>query len=477
MQLGRWWIAGLAAVCCGLSAAQSPPSEAEIDALRRQVDALSQRLQDLEARYAADQAAATDQAAAEAAERADSPRVTLDAGGLRVRSADGAFEHRVRLRLAHDFAWFSQDDALKRALGDEQDGTDFRFARLTMQGRLWDDITYQGEFEFAGQDGGDAPKFRDVYAQYNGIPYGGDRAFDVRIGHFKEPFSLDELNAITVRQFLETPLLNVFAPSRNAGLQLSDALLGEPKAERLTWALGVFKETDDIPSNNDSDEDQGWQVTGRISGLPVYADDGRRLLHLGAAYSRRNPDGALLRYGLRPESRLALFRYADPDNLPVGFRLRDARADDVNLYGLELAGVYGPLSLQSEYIRSDVDTTLGGDLRFDGWYLQGAWLLTGEHRPYRHESGRFDAPKPARPFRLKGGERGWGAWELAARYGAVDLSDGPVRGGEHESLTFGLNWYLNPNVRVSANYIRNDIEHDLYAGAFDVFQTRLQLEF
>jgi len=52
-----------------------------------------------------------------------------------------------------------------------------------------------------------------------------------------------------------------------------------------------------------------------------------------------------------------------------------------------------------------------------------------------------------------------------------------MRGGEHESLTFGLNWYLNPNVRVSANYIRNDIEHDLYDGAFDVFQTRLQLEF
>jgi phosphate-selective porin OprO/OprP len=458
--------------------AQDIPTHAEVEALRQQVDALTRQLNSLEARYAADEAKG--RASVPANQTSDTPeaKVSLDGNGLRIRSADDAFEARIRLRIAHDFAWFKQDRELADAIGKEQDGTGFRMARLRLQGKAWNDFTYVGEFDFAGQTGEDTPKFRDVYLQYNGIPYFAGNDLDLRIGHYREPFSLDELNTITGgRQFMETPLLNVFAPSRNTGIQISDALLGKPKEERLTWALGIFKETDDIPSSNDSDEDQGWQVTGRVTGLPYYADGGRKLIHLGGAYSRRNPDGARLAYGLRPENRLALFRYADPDNLPVGFRLRDARADDVNLYGLELAGVYNGLSFQSEYILSDVDTSFGGNVDFDGWYAQAGYLFTGEHRPYRNDSGRFDGPKPLRPFKLKGEDRGWGAWELLARYSAVDLTDGIIRGGEHAAWTLGLNWYLNDNVRFFANYTRNQIEHDLYDGDFDVLATRVQFEF
>jgi len=481
MRHRRWFWALFVSLATTLGAWAQPPSPAtaeEIAALREQVRQLSEQLNRLEARYAEDKAN-QEKAAEEAAKvKENAPKVTLDGGGLRVRSADGAFEHRVRLRIAHDFAWFNQDDELEDVIGDEQDGTGFRMARIRLQGKVWDDFTYVGEFDFAGENGEDTPKFRDVYLQYNGIPYIGGNAFDLRIGHFKEPFSLDELNGITTgRQFMETPLLNVFAPSRNAGLQISDALLGEPKAERFTWALGIFKETDDIPSSDDSDEDQGWQITGRVTGLPYHADEGRRLLHVGAAASVRNPDGEPLRYGVRPESRLALFRYVDTDDLPLGFRLRDARADDVNLYGLELAGVLEGFSFQSEYVVSDVDTTFGGNLDFDGWYAQAGYLLTGEHRPYRHESGIFEAPEPLHPFSYRGENRGWGAWELLARYGAVDLNDGFMRAGEHKALTIGLNWYVNDNVRWFVNWTRNDIEHDLYDGHFDVLATRLQLEF
>ena len=477
MKLGLSCIMALFAIAMpvwGQSA--DTPSAREIAELKEQIERLSNQLNSLEARYAASQDLQLERESMAEAEKATSPKVTLDGGGLRVRSVEGAFEHRVRLRLAHDFAWFSQDRSLKRALGEELDGTDFRAARIQLQGKLWEDFTYTGEFDFVGQTGADSPKFRDVFLQYNAIPFFGENTLSFRAGHFREPFSLDELNPIVTRQFMETPLLNVFAPSRNAGVQLSGAFFGEPSARRMTMAVGFFRETDDWPSSNDSD-DRGWQVTGRVTGLPYYADEGRRLLHAGAAFSHRDPDGARLRYGLRPESRLALFRYADTDNLPVGFRLRDARADNVNLYGLELAGVFEGFSFQSEYIRSAVDTVLGGNLNFDGYYFQAGYLFTGEHRPYRHASATFGAPKPLRPFSWRGEKRGWGAWELVARYGAVDLNAGPVRGGEHRSLTFGLNWYLNENVRLFANYTRNDIEHDLYKGSFDMFATRIQLEF
>jgi phosphate-selective porin OprO/OprP len=60
------------------------------------------------------------------------------------------------------------------------------------------------------------------------------------------------------------------------------------------------------------------------------------------------------------------------------------------LLGGELAVVYGPLSFQGEYIRTEVDRDLGGDLDFDGYYAYASWFLTGESRNYRPGKGIFD---------------------------------------------------------------------------------------
>jgi len=478
----KWWKPGIAVLLAGSSAAwaqapaEPPPDPQEIQALQEQIQDLERRLDGLWKRYDTDQ----QETAKKDAEKAKTtPKVALGQDGLKISTPDGAFEAKVGLRLIHDFAWFSQDDELKNVFGDEQDGTGFRAARLVLQGKVFSDLQYQAEIDFAGQTGADSPIFRDVFLQYNGIPYGGDLAFDIRAGHFKEPFSLDELQSVFDRSFQEKALVNVLVPSRNAGIQLSDALIGEPKKERLFWQLGAFKDTDDLPSSNDSDEDQGYQITGRLAGLPYYAEDGRKLVHLGAAYSRRNPDGARLPYAARPETRLSLFRYANTDSafLPGGFRLQDARADNVNLYGLEAAAIFGPFSFQSEYIRSDVETTFGGDLTFDGWYAQAGWVITGENRIYRHDVGRIQKPTPERPFSFRGETRGPGAWEVLARYGEVDLSDRSIYGGEHAAATLGLNWYLNKNFAITWNYTHNEIEHPLYGGDFGVFQTRIQLDF
>lgn len=461
--------------------AEPPPDPAaaaeEIEALKAQIADLERRLDGLWNRYDTDQ---QEQAKKDAEKAKTSPKVALGADGFKVSTPDGEYETRIGIRLIHDWAWFDQDSELRNVVGDEQDGNGFRAARIFVQGKLQTNLQYQFEIDFAGENSADVPRFRDAFVQYNGIPYGGDRGFDLRVGHFKEPFSLDELESIFDRFFQEKALPNVLVPSRNAGIQISDALIGEPKKERLFWQFGVFKDTpDDFPSSNDSDEDQGYQLTARVAGLPFYAEDGRKLLHLGAAYSRRNPDGARLPYSARPETRLSLFRYANTDGalLPALFRLQDARADDVNLYGLELAAVYGPFSFQSEYIRSDVDTTFGGDLTFDGWYAQAGFVLTGENRVYRHDVGRLQKPSPAKPFSFRGEKRGLGAWEVLARYSEVDLSDRSVFGGQHSAATLGLNWYLNKNFGVTFNYTHNEIDHALYDGDFGVFQTRFQLEF
>ncbi|MDX9976034.1 MAG: hypothetical protein RBU21_23850, partial [FCB group bacterium] len=162
MNRRRWRWAALAGLSIAWGAwAQEPPdpppAPAEIEALREQVRSLTHQINGLEARYAADQANAEESTQAAAEEKAKAPKVTLDSGGLRVRSADDAFEHRIRLRVSHDFAWFNQDKELEDFIGDEQDGTGFRMARLRLQGKVWNDFSYLAEFDFAGQTPEDSP--------------------------------------------------------------------------------------------------------------------------------------------------------------------------------------------------------------------------------------------------------------------------------------------------------------------------------
>lgn len=100
-----------------------------------------------------------------------------------------------------------------------------------------------------------------------------------------------------------------------------------------------------------------------------------------------------------------------------------------------------------------------------------AICLTGEHRPYRTERGIFGGIQPKNNF---GSNGGWGAWEVAARYSHIDLNDKGVGGGELGDFTFGMNWYLNPNVRFMFNYVHADLED---SGEANIIQSRFQVAF
>ncbi len=78
----------------------------------------------------------------------------------------------------------------------------------------------------------------------------------------------------------------------------------------------------------------------------------------------------------------------------------------------------------------------------------------------------LDARPAKGPLRLRSLERGGsGAWEVAARISSLDLDDDGTDGGELDDLTFGVNWYLNPNTRLMLDYILADL--DPAAGAPD----------
>ncbi len=123
---------------------------------------------------------------------------------------------------------------------------------------------------------------------------------------------------------------------------------------------------------------------------------------------------------------------------------------------------------------SRVRTGDAGRRNFDGYYVQASYFLTGEHRSYSKSSGIFGSVKPNRNFSLDGG---LGAWELALRLSELDLDDGPIYGGREQNISVGVNWYLNPVMRIMFNYINADIDHALYGGDINIFQTRFQFQF
>jgi phosphate-selective porin len=127
----------------------------------------------------------------------------------------------------------------------------------------------------------------------------------------------------------------------------------------------------------------------------------------------------------------------------------------------------GPGSLRAEYThvtderlgQSYTDSDLS-DARYQSWYVQGTWLLTGEPktRPV----------KPALDF--PGG--GVGAVELTGRYDRIwfDSVDGTAEAfanpraenilltGER-AVTLGVNWTLNRFIKLQFNAIREHVDN------------------
>ena len=70
---------------------------------------------------------------------------------------------------------------------------------------------------------------------------------------------------------------------------------------------------------------------------------------------------------------------------------------------------------------------------------------------------------------------GTGAWQVALRLDSVDFDDESVSGEEVDSITLGVNWWLNPNTRIALNYITSD--YDNLDEDVDALALRFQWDF
>ena len=355
--------------------------------------------------------------------------------GYKLSSSDGEHSLKFGGRIMSDYAiWNNGDETFS--------GTEFRRVRFFNSGKVYGNVKYKLQLDFAG--GG--VSFKDVYMEV-AMPYAGN----VKVGHFKEPFRLEALTSSKYITFMERALPIAFSPERNVGVMLHESFMDD----KLSIQAGLFREAS---SGNDKMIDDVRNITTRITFLPINNDN--NLLHLGAAFSSRSSSDDTYSVSSRAENHL-------------GTKLLDMDLDNVtgmNLMGAEMAFVMGSFSVQGEYVMNSVEAM--EDYSFSGYYGQVSYFLTGEKRKYKNSLAGFDRVKPNK--NMKEGE-GLGAFELAARYSSMDLSE--AHAGTLNDITVGLNWYLNPCTRLMFNYVMGTLDDHGVETTENTFQCRMQIDF
>lgn len=384
-------------------------------------------------------------------------KVAAHGGGLSWSSEDGEIEIGLAGRIFLDWNLIETNSQFDESRpGLEGSGAEIRSARLRVEGRVYQIVSYRVEYDFERRN----PTAQDVWIGLAVIP----RIGRLRFGHMKEPFSLTAMTDGTDIIFMERALpAEAFAPGRNVGIALSNSLLDD----RMTWQFGAFQVTDDFAKG--FADGSAHDVTARLTGLAWYADEGRKLLHLGLSYSHqfRSRDSPV-RFQSRPETHLTSVRTVDTGSFD---------ADDVDLLTPELALMFGRVLLQAEYFYVPVKRSGVKDLNYDGFYITLSIFVLEGRRPYNMREGYFGRVVPAQNFRPT--RPGWGALELAGRISELDTNGPSLKGGKELNFTFGANWYLNPNARIMLNYIRasEDDRPDGRNGDLHVVQTRVQVDF
>ncbi len=421
-----------------------------------------------------------------------------------------------------DTAYYSQSDENIATVGDAQDGTGFRRARIAVTGQVAEHTNYQVEMDFATAG---RPSFFDTFFEQTEIPYLGA----VRVGQFCQPFSVDSLTGFRNLTFLERSLpFLAFVPFRRVGIS-SAHLSGD---EQTQWTYSVFRTGgfNNAPLGDDRfatdfGDVGGYSFSTRATHLLWYepcAND-RHLWHIGGGYNfsvlgandafgsgtAGNAGSPRPFYHARTTPEFGPIGYPElggsfgnaVNGTPIFVDTGRYEAHDFHLFGLETVLQDGPVGFTAEYMATIVNSVTGA-VPYQGGYLQIAYRLTGEHRAYDKKTGTLTKLVPENDFVTIGkkGIGGWGAWEIAARYSIVDLRNpddldghyyvsatntftgsaavGAQGNGVLQDTTLGLTWFLNAHTKLQVNWIHAMLENEVrgFSDA-DLFVGRAQIDF
>lgn len=440
--------------------------------------------------------------------------------GLQAESAHKDFRVKVGGRVQMDQVAFTEGPGPSQPQNQGglapllRDAIDFRRARLRVDGRMYELYDFVGEYDFSNQLNANASTFptesslgnyaaiTENWIQIREVPGVGI----IRGGNQKDPFGFEHLTSSRWLNFMERSYAqDLYEGPFNNGFVPGVRLLNTTVDQRATWSVGAFKNT--ANPFGFIDNSSGNAAVGRLTWLPYYEDEGKKLLHLGVAGRAMQTNNGQVRYRTRGNLR-------DGPPGPLNAIYLDSGllgGDWINQMGLELVGNNGPWSFQSEYFGNWLYNTTSATGAFDptspnygtaglqpngapcgtyftnSGYAEVLYFVTGESRSYDRLEARFDRPIPRNNFyvvrdstgRLRASE---GAVQVAMRYQYVCLSDHEINGGTLNALTAGVNWMFNPNARLYFNYdfayrdFTNNLNNNA-SGWITGFGTRLAFDF
>lgn len=420
--------------------------------------------------------------------------------GAVLESSDKAFRLHVGGRIEFDNTWYQYTRSLPFTL---EDGADMRRARLRADGTIGETVDFMAEVNFANiQDVTNESNTTQIgsvgltnfYVTFKDVPY----LENVRLGHFKQPIGLEHLTSGNDLYYMER------SPGHDAffqPFQFVDGVMAFDSFwdDRATAALALTRVGKQTMSPFGFNAGQGeYAATGRLTGLPVYEDEGQRLLHVGVGYSLT---GVHQDFDLanRPLVRAGAGSQQVPNIIGTG---QFYTPDPVQILNTELAVVCGRFSMSTEYqlVRGanlfeqfSGGTFSGprGNVAYQGVYAEMGLFLTPDYRRYDRKEGTWGRQIVARETATsEPPDHGFFAShtpvQLVCRYSYLDLASGSpvltpssgVQAGWENDITAGLDWYINSQVHFLVNYVYTHLEyvnHD--SGVIHGLGCRLHVDF
>lgn len=465
--------ASIAALFCSLNApAIAADMEDLVDKLREKGVLTEEEYQEMRTNVRAEKRKAAMEAALEVEHKEkakDVPKVSMGPG-LRVDSADGQHSIAVTGRVQFDYRDLPDDygsfnDRDSSSLGD---GFEIRRARIGVSGKMFGDIGYEVITNTVGS--GDL-----IDTAWLNLGY--IKPVQLRMGRFKQPFSLEQLTSSNNIDFMERSYADQLVPGKKLGAMLH----GEPIVG-ITYAASYFQQ-----GSREISEGDGFQSAARLTlNAAQLVKWSNAVLHFGVAgtdghYQIRPAVSSQTNSGAQTATRATIVGFnsenrglANVYRAQIGGSTPGANgafagaADEIaanvskEMQGLEVALAYGPVKFQGEMVTASFDAThqsagqtVVGDVDVD--YVELIWNITGEKWSEAYRAGVFSGIKPTKNFKPGSG---LGAWQIGARFSTYDASDMRVSGtssreqnvDKGETLTLGVNWLLNTNVRFMLNY-------------------------
>jgi phosphate-selective porin OprO and OprP len=392
---------------------------------------------------------------------AAAPRAAIESAGVKVSMPEGrptiaTADGRASLAIG-GFTQFDMGGSFQNVNPNTQFphlnyGVNLRRGRLYFIG-TFDDFRFNITPDFGDRPDGAVGLFE---ANFN---YTGIKPVTATVGYFHPFVSLDDATFPGNTLFLERPsIVNI---ERSVAAGITRASLGANAATEDYFASAYL--TGPLFGAQRPTLLNGEQVglVGRLAARPYHDED----WNLHAEFSGQMAFHPNVNANGTPGVSRTTFTFADEPELEIDFNplvsTGPLSARSANAYGGALGASWRNFLLAGEYYQIDVtQSKLPGlpspTLGFNGGYVDVGWVITGEPIPYDITRAAWARPKPDHPFSLKDG--GIGAWELAARYSAVNLDSnvipgvpqsvtGGVYGGKQQIASLALSWYPNDWLR------------------------------